>query len=54
MIADLMAKFAGLAPKVSWGGATLFFNPGGVLPSSIYFCTVKGHDGANDKASQLD
>jgi hypothetical protein len=54
VIAALQAKFAGLSPKASWGETSLFFNPGGVLPSGVYFCTVKDHDGANDKASQLD
>jgi hypothetical protein len=54
VIASLQAKFSGLTPKASWGETSLFFNPGGVLPSGVYFCTVKDHDGANDKASQLD
>lgn len=54
VIASLQAKFSGLTPKASWGETSLFFNPGGVLPSGVYFGTVKDHDGANDKASQLD
>ena len=54
VISALTANFAGLTSKVSWGETTLFYNPGGALPSGVYFCTVKDHDGANDKASQLD
>ncbi len=54
LIAALQATFTGLAPKSSWGETSLFYNPGGALPSGVYFCTVKDHDGANDRASQLD
>jgi hypothetical protein len=54
VIAALQDTFAGLTPKATWGETSLFYNPGGVLPSGVYFCTVKEHDGANDRASNLD
>jgi hypothetical protein len=54
VLAALEARFAGLAPKATWGETSLFYNPDGVLPNGVYFCTVKEHDGANDRASQLD
>ncbi len=54
VVAALQDAFAGLTPKATWGETSLFYNPGGVLPSGVYFCTVKEHDGANDRASNLD
>ncbi len=54
VIAALQDEFAGLTPKSTWGETSLFYNPGGTLPSGVYFCTVKEHDGTNDRASHLD
>ena len=54
VVASLRARFAGLAPKASWGEVSLFYNPAEALPSGVYFCTVKDHDGAHDTASHLD
>ena len=50
----LTTNFAGLIPKASWGETSLFYNPDGILPNGVYFCTIKERDGANDRASQLD
>lgn len=50
----LTGQFDGLAPKTSWGETSLFYNPGLVLANGVYFCTVKEHDGANDRSSELD
>lgn len=50
----LTRRFAGLAPKATWGETSLFYNPDAVLPNGVYFCTIKDHDGANDTTSQLD
>ena len=50
----LTTRFDGLAPKASWGETSLFYNPNIALTNGVYFCTVKEHDGANDKASALD
>jgi len=50
----LTTRFDGLAPKASWGETSLFYNPNLALTNGVYFCTVKEHDGANDKASRLD
>lgn len=49
----LTTRFDGLAPKASWGETSLFYNPNLALTNGVYFCTVKDHDGANDKASAL-
>lgn len=54
VLAELETTFAGLVPKATWGETSLFYNPDGVLPNGVYFCTIKEHDGANDRASQLD
>lgn len=54
IIATIVAEFDGVIPKASWGETSLFYNPDGALPSGVYFCTIKEHDGANDKASHLD
>lgn len=50
----LTGRFDGLAPKASWGETSLFYNPGLVLANGVYFCTIKEHDGANDRSSGLD
>ena len=47
-------SLSGVVPKASWGETSLFYNPGGVLPNGVYFCTLKQRDGENDKASNLD
>ena len=54
IVAQLTTRFDGLAPKASWGETSLFYNPNLALTNGVYFCTVKEHDGANDKASCLD
>jgi hypothetical protein len=54
IIAAIIDRFDGLAPKVTWGETSLFYNPDLALPSGVYFCTIKDHDGANDTASGLD
>ncbi|HOE42803.1 MAG TPA: DUF6194 family protein [Rhodoferax sp.] len=51
---DICSRFAGVNPKASWGETALFYNPGHQLPHGVYFCTIKQHDGENDKASRLD
>ncbi len=51
---EICGRFAGVVPKISWGETALFYNPGQRLPHGVYFCTLKQHDGANDKASALD
>jgi len=54
IIDHLTGRFGGLAPKASWGETSLFYNPDLALANGVYFCTIKEHDGANDKASALD
>jgi hypothetical protein len=47
-------RLSGVIPKASWGETSLFYNPGYRLPNGVYFCTIKQHNGENDKASNLD
>ncbi len=54
IVERLTRRFDGLVPKASWGETSLFYNPDLALPNGVYFCTIKEHDGANDKASALD
>lgn len=54
IVETLVAHLPDVAPKPSWGETALFYNPGGLLPHGVYFCTLKDHDGANDQASNLD
>jgi hypothetical protein len=54
IIEVICRRFAGVVPKASWGETALFYNPGQMLAHGVYFCTLKQHDGANDKASTLD
>ena len=50
----LASHFDGLVEASSWGERSFFYNPDGELPRGVYFCTIKDHDGANDKASNLN
>jgi hypothetical protein len=54
IIEGLTGQFEGLVSKASWGETSLFYNPDLALANGVYFCTIKEHDGANDKASALD
>ena len=54
VIRYVLAAYPGVVPKRTWGERSLFYNPGGALPSGTYFLTVKEKDGANDAASRLD
>ncbi len=54
IIQHICNNLPGVVPKASWGETSLFYNPGCVLPNGVYFCTIKQHDGENDKASNLD
>ena len=51
---EICRRFAGVVPKASWGETALFYNPGLLLAHGVYFCTLKQHDGDNDKASALN
>jgi hypothetical protein len=54
VMAAILARYPGVVPKASWGETSLFVNPGGQLTSGVYFCTLKDHDGAHDRAARLD
>ncbi len=54
VVLHIVTQLDGVVPKTSWGETSLFYNPGLRLPHGVYFCTIKDHDGANDRASQLD
>lgn len=46
-------SFDGIAPVAAWGETSFFYNPGQALPRGVYFATLKGKDGNNDRASAL-
>jgi hypothetical protein len=50
----VLAAYDGVASVQSWGETSLFYNPGEALARGAYFCTLKNHDGQNDRASSLD
>lgn len=50
----LCESFSGIVPVAAWGETSFFYNPGRALPRGVYFATLKGKDGDNDKASRLD
>ncbi len=54
IVQDICDRLDGVVPKASWGETSMFYNPGKLLPNGVYFCTIKQHDGANDKSSNLD
>jgi hypothetical protein len=54
IILEIVTNLPGVIPKATWGETSLFYNPGNVLPNGVYFCTLKTHDGQNDKASNLN
>jgi Family of unknown function (DUF6194) len=54
IVTDICERLDGVVPKASWGETSMFYNPGQALPNGVYFCTIKEHDGANDKSSNLD
>lgn len=52
--ARIATRFAGVIPTSSWGETSFFYNPDHSLPRGAYFCTLKDHDGENDRGSHLD
>ena len=54
IVERIQRDFIGVTSKTSWGETSLFYNPDHILPNGIYFCTLKEHDGENDKASKLN
>ena len=50
----ILATYDGVVPVQSWGETSFFYNPGLALVRGAYFCTLKDHDGENDRASALD
>lgn len=50
----ILAGYDGVVPVQSWGETSFFYNPGRALARGAYFCTLKDHDGENDRASSLD
>ncbi len=49
----LVETFQNLVVIPSWGETSFFYNPHHLSPRGTYFCTIKDHDGENDKASAL-
>jgi Family of unknown function (DUF6194) len=54
IVQTINSKFPSVVAKSSWVETAMFYNPGHALPHGVYFCTIKQHDGENDKASKLD
>jgi hypothetical protein len=54
IVEAIVSRLAGVVPKASWGETAVFYNPDNLLPNGVYFCTIKEHDGANDKSSNLN
>ena len=54
IVEEIVSRLPGVAPKASWGETALFYNPDNLLPNGVYFCTIKEHDGENDKSSNLN
>lgn len=52
--AYLLERYDGLRVKDAYAERSLFYNPGGRLPSGVYFVTIKRRDGRNDQSSRLD
>ncbi|HVE68313.1 MAG TPA: DUF6194 family protein [Solirubrobacteraceae bacterium] len=54
----LLDELAGCDPDLNleryWGERSLFYNPNGERPLGIIWVSVKDHDGANDRSSNLD
>ena len=50
----IVSRLPGIVPKTSWGETALFYNPDKLLPNGVYFCTIKDHDGENDRSSNLN
>lgn len=53
IVSKVTSELDGVVAKGSWGETSLFYNPGGVLPNGVYFCTIKERDGENDRSSRL-
>jgi len=51
---EICSRLTGVAAKASWGETSLFYNPDQKLPNGVYFCTIKEHDGDNDRSSRLN
>ncbi len=50
----LLSTFNHLQAIETWGETSFFYNPDGLRPKGIYFCTIKEKNGPNDRASALD
>lgn len=50
----ILAAYDDVMAVESWGETSFFYNPGRALARGAYFCTLKDHDGKNDRASALD
>ncbi len=50
----ILAGYGGVVPIATWGETSFFYNPSRALARGAYFCTLKDHDGENDRASALN
>ncbi|WP_435258273.1 DUF6194 family protein [Thioclava sp. FR2] len=54
IFAHVLRSCDGVIEDRNWGERGIFYNPGKVLPKSIYVLTIKDKDSPNDKASQVN
>jgi len=50
----ITCTYADVLPVAAWGETSFFYNPNRELPRGVYFATLKGNDGKNDRASKLE
>jgi len=53
VLGDLLELDSGLRLERYYGEQSMFYNPAGVAPLGTIFCSIKDHDGPNDKGSHL-
>jgi len=53
ILRDLLRLDPGLRLERYYGERSIFYNPARLAPLGMIFCSIKDHDGPNDKASRL-
>ena len=53
ILRDLLRLDPALRLERYYGERSIFYNPAGAAPLGTIFCSIKDHDGPNDKASRL-
>jgi hypothetical protein len=53
ILGELLRLDPGLVRERYWGERSIFLNPGHQAPLGVIFASIKDHDGANDRSSNL-